>query len=200
MNDEHPILLHDLRIMERMAADMAGYLDGDAVQWTIPRANMPRLTIGGYLMRQHRLQALREKLGEEERERLEAAMRVFEQAQVERVVRFENRSHQELHARLGEWVSYLRNLNSRLQAEMNYYAGVVDTRVVIGCLVDNLSRQPYQLETGVKSEVDMLDKNLGNRWEARDFIWETVWEDAYPRETYWWLYGCPKPVMSGAMA
>ena len=70
MNKNDAILAHDLMIMEEMAANMAAYLDSDIVDWTIPRANMPRLTIGGYLMRQRRLSIMKERLDEEDRERL----------------------------------------------------------------------------------------------------------------------------------
>ena len=192
MNKEYTVLLYDLLILEEMAANMDAYLVSDAREWTIPRSNMPKLTIGGYLMRQERLLVLEDNLQIEDRARLRAAIKLFDEALVEKVVRFESRAHQELHKRIGEWVSYLRDLGSRASSEVNYYTGIVDTRVVITCLIEKLQQQPYHLEQGVFEEVHDLDQNLRIRLGEHGFIWDMVWRPAYPQDKYWWLYGCPK--------
>lgn len=192
MNEVHTVLLYDLLILEEMAANMAAYLISDVTSWTIPRANMPKLTVGGYLMRQHRLQILQDQLQPDDQARLWAAVQKFDEALIERVVRFEFRAHQELHTRIGEWVNYLRDLGGRVASEANYYAGVADTRVVISSLFVQLQKDPYQLEQGALEEVKALDKNLRARLEDHEFIWDAVWKPAYPKEKYWWLYGCPK--------
>jgi hypothetical protein len=153
---------------------------------------MPKLTVGGYLMRQRRLLALESALRVEDAARLRAAIKIFDAALLEKVVRFEYRAHQELHNRIGEWVSYLRDLGSRSSSEVNYYAGIVDTRVVITSLINKLQEQPYKLEKGVLEELDDLDKNLRVRLVDYGFVWDTVWMPAYPQEIYWWLYGCPR--------
>ena len=91
MNEEYAVLLHDLLILEEMAGNMKPYLISNATNWTIPRANMPKLTIGGYLMRQQRLLVLEDCLNSEDKARLWAAIQKFDEALVERVVRFETR-------------------------------------------------------------------------------------------------------------
>lgn len=192
MNQEHTVLQHDLLIMEEMAANMAAYLVSDTLDWRIPRVNMPRLTVGGYLMREQRLLALKKQLDAEEQGRYEAARKQFEDALVERVVRFETKTHQELHARLGEWIAFLRDLNSRMVAEPNHYAGVVDTRVVIHAMIDRLQQRPYQLETQIVTELNTLDRKLRLRWTPGPFVWDAVWKPAYPADEYWYLHGCPR--------
>ncbi len=192
MNNDYTVLLHDLLILEEMAANMDAYLVSDAREWTIPRSNMPKLTIGGYLMRQHRLLALENQLKLDDPNRLKNTIKLFDQALVEKVVRFETRAHQELHSRIGEWVGHLRDMGRRSSTEVNFYAGVVDTRVVITSLIDKLEMKPYELESGVKEEVYHLDQNLKQRLVDHEFIWDAVWKPAYPKGKYWWLYGCPK--------
>ncbi len=192
MNKDYIVLLHDLLILEEMAANMDAYLVSDARQWIIPRSNMPKLTIGGYLMRQQRLLAVEDSLRVEDPDRLRAAIKLFDDALVEKVVRFETRAHQELHSRIGEWVGHMRDLGRRTSTEVNYYAGIVDTRVVITSLIDQLQKQPYVLESGVLEEIHHLDKNLRVRLAEHEFIWDVVWQPAYPQEKYWWLYGCPR--------
>ncbi|NCF66664.1 MAG: hypothetical protein GWP61_11865 [Chloroflexi bacterium] len=198
MNEEYTILLHDLLILEEMAANMAAYLDSDVKQWTIPRANMPRLTIGGYLMRQQRLKALQDRLQPDAHARYWVAVQKFDEALVERIVRFEVRANQELHTRIAEWVNYLRDLGGHVANEANYYAGIVDTRVVINSLINQLQKRPYQLDQGVLEEVESLDNNLRLRLEGHEFIWEGVWKPAYPPEESWWLYGYPRRIESSA--
>lgn len=192
MNNEQITLQHDLMVMEEMAANMEAYLISDAKEWTIPRVNMPKLTIGGYLMRQHRLLALEERLDEEGRARLHAAIKQFDAALEGRVVRFEQRAHQELRARISEWSQYLRDLKSRAVADVHHYAGTVDTRVVAGVLVDKLQTPPYHCEEQAVKAIAAYDKNLQGRWVEGEFVWDEVWRPAYPRETYWYLYGHPR--------
>ncbi len=192
MNREEAVLAHDLMILEEMATNMAAYLDSDIVDWTIPRANMPKLTIGGYLMRQKRLSRLKDRFLEEDQERLQAAIKQFEQALEERVVRFEVRAHLELHTRIAEWMSFLRDMNKRANTEVNYYAGVVDTRIVIEELVAKLESHPYELKGGILEEIYAMDRILRHRLAEHAFIWDPVWEEAYPRDEYWWLYNSPR--------
>ncbi len=194
MNDEYALILHDLLILEEMASKMADYLDGDADDWTIPRVNMPKLTIGGYLMRQHRLTILEGKLDAQDKARLWTAVETFDTSLIERVVRFETRAHQELHRRIGEWMGHMRDLGSRALSEVNYYAGIADTRVVITSLIEQLQMRPFQLKSGITESVEALDKNLRARLIDHPFIWDPVWEPAYPRKEFWWLFGCPKHV------
>ena len=147
-------------------------------------------------MRQHRLLAVKENLQDEDAERLEVAIKLFDDALVEKIVRFEYRAHQELHSRIGEWVGYLRDLGSKVSSEVNYYAGIVDVRVVITSLIEQLQKHPYKLADGVQEEVSDLDKNLRGRLIEHEFVWDKVWKPAYPRDKYWWLYGCPKRALS----
>jgi hypothetical protein len=192
MNGESAVFAHDLMILEEMAGNMAAYLDSDAVEWTIPRANMPKLTIGGYLMRQSRLGALREALSSDEQERLDAATDQYDKALEERVVRFEKRANQELHMRITEWVGFLREISHWSNNEVNTYAGGVDTRVVIKELLDALQTPPYRLEPGVLDELNAIDNILRGRIAEDGFVWDSVWEPAYPEQEFWWLYGKPR--------
>ncbi len=189
---EYTTLQHDLGILVEMANHMQEYLISDATDWTIPRVNMPKLTIGGYLMRQQRLCALRERLTPDDQQLLDTAVATFEDALTDRIVRFEQRSHHELRARLREWVGYLRDLSCHTAAQRNHYIGIVDTRVVIQALMDRLQQRPYQLEAGIDTEVAGLDRNLQARWTAGAFVWDPIWQNAYPRADYWYLWGCPK--------
>jgi hypothetical protein len=196
MNDERQILRTDLVILEEMVIELEPYLMSDTIRWPMTKQDRPELSIGGCLMRQHRLEVLRDRLPPEEQSRVDAAIKQFGLTLKERVIRFECRAHQELHVRLGEWTGFLRCLTKYkgtkiAKARIARYAGEVDTRVVVTALIDKLRNPPYELDRRILEQVTMLDRSLRNRWQEGDFVWAPVWQPAYPSDRYWWLYGKP---------
>jgi hypothetical protein len=185
-------LRQDLEIFEAMAAEMDSYLKSDVLFWPMEKGSMPRLTLGGYLMRQHRLLALKDLLDEEEKARLDAAVTQFNEALVEKIVRLEQRAHQELHARLRQWGEYLKDLARDNISSSAYYATAVEPRAMISALVNKLKLPPYKLDDRIPQQIGVLDNNLRRRWQSGDFVWPEEWQTAYPQATYWWLYGRPK--------
>jgi hypothetical protein len=191
---ERNALMRDLAIVEAMVAGMPEYLISDVATWDMRRKDMPLLTIGGCLMRLRRLSALQGHLVSTERMALAKARMAFDEALQEKVVRFEQRAHGELNARLREWTTYIRDLahSSKIAADRRRYATMVDTRVLIGELVDKLSEHPYRLDGRVPRDVAALDRRLRPLWQPGAFVLDGVWQPAYPAERYWWLYGHPK--------
>jgi hypothetical protein len=182
-------LQRDLVVLEAMVAEMPAYLRSDVLFWPMGSGSMPRLTLGGYLMRQHRLQTLADLLSEAEQERLNTAVRTFDDATQETIVRLEEKAHTELEARIRQWGESLREMKNMSVA---YYRTAVETRAMIAALVNKLQSKPYELQSRFVSQVNLLDGNLRNNWQSGDFIWPPEWEPAYPRLNYWWLYGQPR--------
>ena len=183
-------LKSDLTILEAMVAEMPDYLRSDVLFWRMMKGGMPMLTLGGYLMRQHRLQALADLLlNEEEQERVDAAVLTFNTITQEKIVRLEEKAHKELEARIRQWGESLREIKN---VSVSYYQTAVETRAMIAALINKLQTKPYELQPRFVSQVNLLDGNLRNNWQSGDFIWPPEWEPAYPRLNYWWLYGRPK--------
>lgn len=182
----------DTAILKEMVANMPDYLDSRATHWTLPQPNMPKLTIGGCLMRLHRLQAIYNDLPLGLQQQIKRGVQQFDDALKERIVRFEVRATEELHDRLSEWCSYLRYIKTQAAGNGAYYQRIVDTRVVIAALVDKLSQKPFRLDPSATDEMAQFDKLLRTIWQPGEFIWEPVWQPAYPQEPYWFLYGLPK--------
>jgi len=185
-------LREDLKILEAMAAEMDEYLRSQVLFWPMSQSNLPRLTIGGYLMRQHRLQQLSTMLSDSELTRRDKAVEIFNQSLVEKVVRFEDRAHQDAHARLRQWGEYLKELNDRNLAAADFYQAHVQTRAMIAALITKLEMPPYELDERVPSQLETYDRVLRNFWHRGDFVWPEEWQAAYPQTGYWWLYGRPR--------
>ncbi|MCA9872436.1 MAG: hypothetical protein KC441_02245 [Anaerolineales bacterium] len=183
-------LERDLEILSAMAAGMDDYLKSDILFGRMPESGMPMLTLGGYLMRQHRLLALIFLLSDAERQQLDETVRQFNQALVEKVVRFETKAQHELEARLRQMEEYLRDLRNKKSGSLNYDTAV-EPRVMISALLHKLQMAPYKFDEHTVERVALLDKNLRQRWTPGDFIWPEAWQPAYPPDEYWWLYGRP---------
>jgi hypothetical protein len=153
-------------------------------------SGLPKLTLGGYLLRQHRLLALVDLLAEAERERLDTAVLTFNITTNEKVVRVEERAHTELEARIRQWGESLYEFKG--EASLSYYRTAVEARLMIAVLVNKLQTAPFQLNSRIMPQVKLLDVNLSGKWQSGDFIWPTEWQAAYPKAEFWWLYGRPK--------
>jgi hypothetical protein len=184
-------LRRDLKIVEAMASEMDEYLRSQTLFWPMTKGNLPRLTVGGYLMRQHRLMALKDLLEEADQERLRKAVKTFDEALIEKVVLFEERAHQELHARLRQWGEYLKELHDQSLGMGDYYPSHVQTRAMIAVLIHKMHEPPYKLDTRILDQLKVYDNVLRNYWEPGEFTWPEAWIPAYPEDEYWWLYGKP---------
>ena len=184
-------LKQDLIALEAMATEMEDYLKSEVLFWPLQHGGLPRLTLGGYLLRQHRLLALRNLLNMDEQSRLHIAINTFNQCVREKVVRFEQRAHQELHARLRQWLEYFNDLQQSKGAAA-YFASSVEIRAIIEALIHQLQVAPYRIDPQICQELAQLDSRLANQWQPDKFVWSVEWEEAYPKEAYWWLYGRPQ--------
>lgn len=182
-------LARDVDILEAMATEMGDYLDSDVLFWPMARSDMPMLTLGGYLMREHRLLALADQLGSEQQARVAAAVQQFNQALAERIVRFETKANSELEARLRQWEAFLKDVDRGTADKTSNYATAVETRAMIAALMDRLSMPPYQLSERTGQHLTMLDQRQRNHWVPGDFVWPEDWQPAYPKDDYSWLYG-----------
>jgi hypothetical protein len=191
MRDGNERLAQDATVLAAFAGQMAEYLDSDILFWPAPRGGMPMLTLGGYLLREHRLAALKELLAPEQRAQVDAAVFQFNQALADRVVRFETKAHHELEARLRQWEEYLKDMDRGTFDRGSNYDTAVETRAMIEALLNRLSMPPYRAEGRPTQHLAMLDTRLRGRWRPGEFVWPAAWAAAYPQAEYWWLYGAP---------
>jgi len=182
-------LTRDVTVLAAMVEEMAAYLRSDVLFWPMMKSGLPKLTLGGYLMRQNRLLALRELLLAGEQEQLDTAVSQFNHILVEKIVRLEQKAHQELEARIRQWGEYLKDLQWERAAAMAGYGSAVETRVMMTAVTKKLQLPPYQLNPRITKQIRLLDDNLRRRWQSGPFIWPEEWQLAYPEDVYWWLYG-----------
>ena len=191
MNNDNK-LKQDLSILVAMSFEMETYLDSNVLFWRMSTAGMPALTLGGYLMRQYRLLALRDLLAVEQLHDLEAAVIAYNNALAERIVRFEKKAHRELEARLRQWGEYLKDVDRGVATSKSNYATVVEVRAMISAMKDQMQLAPFSLDQRVPQQIELIDTQLRRYWEPGEFVWPSEWQPAYLQPEYWWLYGKPR--------
>ena len=192
MHDGNERLAQDVAVLEAMAGQMADYLDREQLSWPAPRGGMPAMTLGGYLLREHRLKGLSHLLSSEQLARVGAAITQFNQALSDRIVRSEHKAHGELEVRLRQWDAHIRDIDHDTFGRTSNYDTVVEVRAIIQALLDRLSMPPYHTEQRSLDQLALLDTRLRNRFRPGDFVWPAEWAPAYPQPTFWWLYGAPR--------
>ena len=180
-------LQDDLNILGRFADVIPAYLRGD-VLFRPMGPTLPQFTFGGFLMRQYRLLLLRNLLSQAEQNKLDSAVAKFQMALDGNIVKFEQKALKELGARYRQWSNYLGDL-SRDKSQFSYYGTNVEARVMLDVLNEQLSMPPYRNTSDIPARLGALDKMQRARWVKSEFVWHEEWQEAYPEEDYWYLYG-----------
>lgn len=182
-------LITDLADMAAMADEMVAYLKSDVLFW--PLGGRPMLTLGGYLMREHRLLALADELNDEQQGVLNTAVSQFITATHEQIVRVETKSTREIEARMRQWSEHLRDVD-KAKTDKSLYKSGVESRIMLTSLTDKLTTSPYKLDSQLPMRIEMLDMGLRARWQSGDFILDDTLQPAYDPVPFWYLYGHPR--------
>lgn len=180
----------DLATCRAMADEFEAYLKSDVLYWQMDAARpsgeqLPKLTIGGFLERARRLSAA--PLSSAQRSALDEAVRRFETACITHRQRYEVRALHDLRGRLDAWAWYLDDYAKQPNEEAPYYPAQAHTRLAIALLLDELAHNAEAAP--LAHRLSALDERLRADWIAGVFVWHTSLAHAFPRESFWWLYG-----------
>lgn len=191
MTDQTNEIDHNLTILESMADKMDFYLRSERVFVQAGLGTKVPPSIGGYLMRHHRLTAIAEsQLDAAQRHRLAQANQSFEQAKRLNLTAFKTKAPQALTARLRQWQQELNELLGDPSAA--FYKANVEKRLMIDRLLAAAEAGQFQPDPDSADKLAALDQRLRQRWQAGEFIWPDLWAELYPEASYWWLYGSIK--------
>lgn len=186
-------LQKDLDILEEMAEGMSSYLKSNSLFGPMG-PNRPKMTLGGYLMREHRLLALQDTLSQDEQNRLLKARQTFENTVMAWVVATESKAVQEIEARMRQWQESIRDLRENAAKHWPYFKTAVEARVMLHLLINMLSNPPFKLNSELSVRVAALDQAFFASWssDASRFVWDEDWASAYPAAEFEFLYGKPR--------
>jgi hypothetical protein len=180
----------DLAACQAMADEFEAYLKSDVLYWQMDAARpggeqLPKLTFGGFLERARRLSAA--PLSPAQRSTLDEAVRRFETARMAYRQRYEERALHDLRGRLDAWAWYLDDYAKQPSEEAPYYPAQAHTRLAIALLLDELAHNAEAAP--LVQRLFVLDERLRADWIGGAFVWHTSLAHAFPRDSFWWLYG-----------
>lgn len=187
--DEH--VERDLGILDAMRSRFDQYLSSESLFYPLDDIKLPRLTLGGYLMRLNRVLGIVHLLPERDALRLAQNMVALREATAAHLVRLETKGNQEAWARVRQWGATVGELADNCEEFGAFYHTAVESRVMVQALVAFLANRPLRLSAGIEQELAAVDRQLLERWRPGPFIWPAIWRASYAEAGNWWLYGQP---------
>ncbi len=184
----------DLAIAQAMADELEIYLQRDVLYWQMDvhgpmSSRFPKMTLGGLLLRRHRLNALRDRLSPEQRAALDALNRRVETIIGHWTTIYGAKLAREMEARLNAWARYITEdcLESRATCADNY-PSQAEVRTMLALLLEEAAKYSRADLAPVQNRLAALDSQFKGLSGVGPFIWDPILAPAYPPERFWWLY------------
>jgi len=195
MTSTQPVISFDLdrdvRTVEAMAARLKPYVYENELYGLMP-GDLPRLTVGGLLMRLRRLSALTDQLSPKQQNIVQSAQQQLDAIRKEWGVAYEGKLQRELTARLNSLGQFLSECHESPRRCFDGYPSAIEKRVIAQAIADEMEAR-NTATTITRASLTDFDNNLRRYVKPTDaFIWDARLEPAYPRDQYWYLYVEPK--------
>jgi hypothetical protein len=182
----------DLDVLGAMAAELRDYLVREPLYWRMRApGNYPMLTLGGYLLRLHRVSALGAQLASAQRDALAAAQAEYQAATGEWAVHAGRKVVAEVKARAQLLSQYAGELQAG-SAARGHWAHEAETRTMLHHLLGAARSFAPAERNALAERVTAVDGALQRHLERTRFIGDPLLEPAYPPDEYWWLYRRPR--------
>jgi hypothetical protein len=180
-------LERDLRVLAAMAANLTPYLYEDEMYGYLG-GDLPRLTLGGLLMRLYRLSHLEDSLTAEQRATVADAQTRFEADRSKWAVHYETKLVNELRSRAEALLRFLDECNDDLANCAASYPSQAEKRTMIEHLKDAAEGLNLLTEDH-RALLNVVDQKIRRMLRDGNFITDERLKDVYPRDKFWWLYG-----------
>ncbi|GAB4420748.1 MAG: hypothetical protein Kow002_09330 [Anaerolineales bacterium] len=171
----------DKAFLEAGFPELKEYLLSKELFWPLTARGfqLPRLTIGGFLLAMARLEAAGE--------RSDPLAAKLDGVRARWRVAWETKAGHEVRARSGLWRNYLEDYRQNPYQHADAYPYEVRNRVMLYLLVSELPESPPEAEL-----VAGLDVLLKRSLLPGEFIWEAELQKGFPQDEFWFLYGTLK--------
>ncbi|NDJ75615.1 MAG: hypothetical protein GYB65_05090 [Chloroflexi bacterium] len=190
MTDKPPTLAfdleRDLRTLAAMASNLTPYLYEQELYGHLS-GDLPRLTLGGLLLRLHRLSALSDILDPEQQTVVHDARLNFEAERAQWAVHYDNKLQFELQARVEALARFLDECAREDSACAVEYPIQAEKRTMIEHLRAEAAERNIPTNDLVP-RLAQVDTRLKRSTREGAFISDARLVPAYPQDRYWWLY------------
>jgi hypothetical protein len=177
----------DVHTVEAMAARLTPYIYENELYGLMP-GDLPRLTVGGLLMRLHRLTAISGLLSAPQQAILSAASQQLDQVRKDWAVAYEGKIAQELRARLRALDQFANECGENPRGCIDNYPSGIEKRVIVEALKDAATAS-NTLTPDLRVAITNIDEKMRRHVKpGSTFLWDKRLEPAYPRDKYPFLY------------
>lgn len=191
MSHSHPKLAFDLdrdvRSLAAMAAHLTPWLYEDELYGHVG-GNLPRLTLGGLLLRLYRLERLGSHLSAEQQLQVHQARAQFELARAQWAVHYEQKLRRELEARVHAFELFLTDCEEDLSACSLNYPVQAEKRTIIHHLVQEASALEI-FENRLHGRIKEIDRRLQGIIQPGECLADERLCTVYSSTEFWWMYG-----------
>ena len=186
----------DVAICRAMATDLEAFLLRDIVYWPLSqrgprRGRYPHLTLGGLVLRLHHLDVLKGSLSPDTYEQY-TLMRAAVEADFDSWrVHLERKLLAEVSSRMRPWSFFLAECPEWPSACAHEFPTQVEVRTMIALLLQMASEKKVKGSQKLRTHISGLDRRLQDLTLRAPFVWDPIFEPAYPAEKFWWLYVSP---------
>ncbi|PJF44614.1 MAG: hypothetical protein CUN55_03040 [Phototrophicales bacterium] len=150
----------------------------------------PKLTLGGVLMRRHRISALRDELAPEQSLAFEEAVQKLETLRYEWLSHYQDKLLQEFHSRINSLVYFVEDCEVSWNSCDANWPNEAEKRTLVAHVVEE-AQSLNIFDTEHRAVLTKLDQKLRRFFRESAFLWDERLKAAYPFPQYWWLYGRP---------
>jgi hypothetical protein len=167
-------------------------LDGELyVQLFSRDYQLPLGTVGGLLLRLHRLRALPDQLTSDQQITLEAAAGHIEEEMAHWAVQTMDKVQREIKTRLRNWHEFLLELERDPRRYTSEYPTQAEGRTILDLLAAYAGDEaPPEMDL----ELRAADVKLRDSVASGNFVWGDEMQPAFPPERFWWLYVHPRVI------
>ncbi len=177
----------DVEVLSVMASSLTPYLYENELYGYLS-GTMPRLTVGGLLLRLYRLSHLDAHLTSEQQNQVQDAHINFEAECSKWAVHYENKLRRELHTRLDALNQFLKECADDAQGCTGGYPVQAEKRIMIHHLREEAAEHEVLAEE-LELQIVQTDERLRRLFKEGQFITDERLKPVYPEDTFWWLYG-----------
>lgn len=183
-----PSLEQDLEFFSIGVKELKDYLLSEQLFWPLGAgpglgAQLPRLTVGGLLLAQARLNAHR--LDSSQAAAMTRLESRLESTRASWRVAWGRKAAWEFGARLNQWKGYLNEYRDDPARHADFYPQEVRWRTMLALLqpeAEELEEEQVELLAG-------LDQLLSAVLLTGPFVWDGDLRSGFPRDRFWFLYG-----------
>ena len=184
-----PNFEYDLGYLKAAALQLEDYLLSDVLYWPLGvqsppgTPSYPRLTLGGMLLVCKRLSVIADNDPlENETRRLVADI---DQVHIKWSFNWSEKAAREYQARLTLWRNFIDDYRMDPESQYDRYAFEVGRRVQL----ELLQGESETIPTSSFELLESMDLILKTLLIPGQFIWDTVFQEGFPMDSYWYLYG-----------